>query len=106
MVDDTYYFIPCKSQDEAQLLLELVSSASAKQFLNSLVFQDSKRPVTAEVLKRLSFAELARELGRLEELNQLLHSDSASEGSTNQMSLLMESTPEYRTGRGQRLIRA
>ena len=100
MLDDTCYFIPCQSQDEGQLLLELVSSACAKEFLNSLIFQDSKRPVTAEVLKRLSLAELARELGRVDELKQLLHSASANEGRNNQMSLLMESSPEYGAGIG------
>ena len=60
MVDDTCYFIPCQSQEEAALLFELLASATAKEFLNSLVFPDSKRPITADVLRRLSFVELAR----------------------------------------------
>ena len=59
MVDDTCYFIPCQSQEEAGLLFELLASAAAKEFLNSLIFPDSKRPITADVLRRLSFVELA-----------------------------------------------
>lgn len=97
MVDDTCYFIPCQSREEAELLLEMLSSASGKEFLNSLVFPDSKRPITAEVLRRLSFVELARELGKLDELQHLVHSNSETGGRKGQMSLLMESKQEYRT---------
>ncbi len=98
MVDDTCYFIPCQSQEEAEFLFEILASAAAKEFLNSLVFPDSKRPITADILRRLSFVELARELGRLDELQRLVQPDSAAEGRKNQMSLLMESTHKYRTG--------
>lgn len=98
MVDDTCYLISCQSQEEAELLFELLTSEPAKEFLNSLVFPDSKRPITADVLRRLSFVELARELGKLDELQQLVHSDSATEEIKTQMSLLMESTRKYRTG--------
>jgi hypothetical protein len=99
MVDDTCYFIPCQSQEEAELLFQLLASAAAKEFLNSLVFPDSKRPITADVLRRLSFVGLARELGKLDELHKLGHSDSATEGRKTQMSLLMEPTHKYRTSR-------
>lgn len=89
MVDDTCYFIPCQSQGEAELLSEMLASPAAKEFLNSLVFPDSKRPITADVLRRLSFVELARELGKLDELQELVQSDSATEGRKSQMSLLI-----------------
>ena len=98
MVDDTCYFIPCQSQEEAELLFELLDSTAAKEFLNSLVFSDSKRPITADVLRRLSFVELARELGKLNELQQLIH-DSTTDESKVQMSLLMEPRHKYRTKR-------
>ena len=98
MVDDTCYFIPCQSQEEAEFLFDLLDSAAAKEFLNALIFQDSKRPITADILRRLSFVELARELGRLDELQQLLHSEAETERKESQMSLLMESPHRYRTG--------
>ncbi|MCA9076663.1 MAG: hypothetical protein KDA93_16685 [Planctomycetaceae bacterium] len=71
MVDDTCYFVPCRSQAEAKLLLHLLSSEASAEFFQSLVFPDSKRPMTIDLLRRLSFVELARELGRLEELQAL-----------------------------------
>lgn len=89
MVDDTCYFIPCRSKEEADLLFELLSSVEAKAFLKSLVFADSKRPITIDVLRRVSFVELARNLGKLDELKNFVYSSSASEETDTQMSLLM-----------------
>jgi hypothetical protein len=63
MVDDTCYSIPCKSKEEAEFLIELLESAPAQEFLQSLIFTDSKRPITIDVLRRLSLVELARKLG-------------------------------------------
>jgi hypothetical protein len=71
MVDDTCYFIPCQSQEEAELLFEMLESAPAKAFLNSLIFRDSKRPITADVLRKLSIVELARMLGKLSVLERV-----------------------------------
>ena len=51
MVDDTCYSIPCWSKKEAELLYVLLSSSRAGEFLNSLVFTDSKRPITIDVLR-------------------------------------------------------
>ncbi len=95
MVDDTCYSIPCQSQKEAELILDLISSITAKAFLNSLIFSDSKRPITIDVLRRLSIVELARNLGRLDELQHVSRNDIQQEAA--QMSLLMESKQEYRT---------
>jgi hypothetical protein len=72
MVDDTCYSIPCKSRKEAEFLIELLETAPAQEFLQSLIFIDSKRPITIDVLRRLSLVELARKLGRLEELQQFV----------------------------------
>jgi hypothetical protein len=96
MVDDTCYFITCKSKTEAEFLHGLLASKVANEFLKSLIFLDSKRPITADVLKRISFVELARELGRLEKLRQVLRTESVTEEDTPQLSLLMESKQEYR----------
>jgi hypothetical protein len=92
MVDDTCYFIPCHSKKEAELLCALLSSKEARAFLKSLVFTDSKRPITIDLLRRISFVELARIHGKLDELKQC----GESENSGTQMSLLMEPKEEYR----------
>jgi hypothetical protein len=97
LVDDTCYSIPCRTKAEAELVIELLSSECATKFLNSLIFVDSKRPITIDVLRRLSFVELARNLGRLDELQQFVHSVSAEHNIKAQMTLLMEEKRKYRT---------
>jgi len=72
LVDDTCNFIPCYSDDEANLLLELLNSLEAKDFFNSVIFWDSKRPVTTELLNRLSLSKLAVTLKKESEYNKYL----------------------------------
>jgi hypothetical protein len=90
MVDDTCYSIPCQSKDEAELLLELLSSDIASEFLSSLIFFDSKRPITIDVLSRLSINELARELGRLDELQEFTQALSASTSGQTQLCFMTQ----------------
>jgi hypothetical protein len=94
MVDDTCYLIPCYSKEEAELILEILSSAPVTGFLNSLVFTDSKRPITVDVLKRLSLMEAARVLGRKKQLEAVMCGSPSFEGEEKQMSLLMEKVVE------------
>lgn len=53
MVDDTCYFLPCESEEKANLIFELLKSDQAKLFLSSIIFWDSKRPVSVDILQRL-----------------------------------------------------
>ena len=96
MVDDTCYSIPCQSEEEARFSYELLSSRPALEFLRSLVFMDSKRPVTIDVLRRISFFELAREMGRQHELESHVHAARVHGEPERQMSLLMEPKQKYR----------
>jgi len=61
--DDTCYFMACRSQEEAECLAQLLNSRPAREFYNSLVFWDAKRPVTIEILRQLNLAAVARQLG-------------------------------------------
>ena len=63
MFDDTVYFLPCRSQDEANFIYSLVQSKPYSQLLHSMIFAAEKRPVTAEVLRRISLERVAHELG-------------------------------------------
>lgn len=63
--DDTVYFLPCKSKEEAEFLAELLNSAPAQEFFRSMVFWTDKRPITIDLLKRLSIAKLAAEHGMI-----------------------------------------
>jgi len=95
MVDDTCYFLPCRSQGEAQLLYELLSSDVAVEFLQSLIFTDAKRPITADILRRLALVELARAVGRLDELEQMLQTAPIQTRTAAQMALLLEPKQAY-----------
>ena len=53
MLDDTSYFVACRSQQEAEYLVSLLNSEPAREFFESLVFWDAKRPITIEVLQQL-----------------------------------------------------
>ena len=97
MVDDTCYSIPCRSKEEAELLYVLLSCSQAIDFLSSLIFVNSKRPITIDVLRRLSIVELARDLNKLKELEQFVKLDFISEKIETQVLLLMESEHKYRT---------
>lgn len=88
MVDDTCYSIPCQCKDEATLLSEMLSSQPALEFLRSLVFMDSKRPITVDVLRRISLLEVARELGRVDELKSFAQAACVAEGAGTQMLLI------------------
>jgi hypothetical protein len=72
IVDDTCYLIPCNTQAEAHLLVDLLNSDIAREFLNSLIFWDAKRPITVDILRRLNVLVLADELGKGEELRTFL----------------------------------
>ena len=99
MVDDTCNFIGCRSRDEAELLCNLLCTTEARAFLNSLVFTDSKRPVTIDVLRRLSFVELARAHGKLDELQLFAKGAKAEKAQQSQLMLVMEPKKTYRTRR-------
>ena len=60
--DDTIYFLPCQSEAEADFIQILVRSRPFVELLGALVFNDEKRPITAELLKRVSLERVAERL--------------------------------------------
>lgn len=70
MLDDTCYFIPCQTEDEALTLCEILNSDTAREFYSAFVFWDAKRPVTSGILNRLNILALARVLGLSPELEK------------------------------------
>lgn len=68
--DDTVYFLPCQTKEEADFLAELLNSYPAQEFYNSMIFWSDKRPITSEILKRLSIAKLAKSLGLISRYNR------------------------------------
>ncbi|MBN1487394.1 MAG: SAM-dependent DNA methyltransferase [Anaerolineae bacterium] len=76
VLDDTCYFIPCQSRDEALFISELLNSEIAQQFFEAFIFWDAKRPITIEILKKLDLVALAREFGKEEEMLDFIYSNS------------------------------
>ncbi len=72
MLDDTCYFIPCNSKEEAEYWTRLLNSSEMKKFLSSIVFIDSKRAITVDILKRMDMGSLSRKLGSFEIGNRYL----------------------------------
>ena len=69
--DDTCYFYPCRDQAEAELVAELLQSRPAMELLDALVFDDAKRPVTAEILGSINLSAVAAQVGRLDEFESV-----------------------------------
>ena len=100
MVDDTCYSIPCKCEREALLLRDLLNAQPAQRFLRSLVFQDSKRPITVDVLRRLSCINVAKRMNRIDELRAFTLSGSAPpDDGHQQLNSAIEQERHYQTRR-------
>ncbi len=63
VLDDTCYFLPCNSKQEAEFFADLLNSETARRFISALVFADAKRPVTVDILKRVDLKKLAERAG-------------------------------------------
>jgi methylase of polypeptide subunit release factors len=74
MLDDTCYFAPCQNASQAALLCALMNDSTTSAFLSTLIFIDSKRPVTKRLLQRLNLGALLARCDR-----RLLLSEAAVE---------------------------
>jgi len=72
VLDDTCYFIACRTKKEAFFIAELLNSDIAKDFFSAFIFWDEKRPITVNILKKLDLLTLARKLGKEENLKEFL----------------------------------
>ncbi|MCC6321174.1 MAG: SAM-dependent DNA methyltransferase [Phycisphaerales bacterium] len=72
VLDDTGYFVPCRSQEEAELVADLLNSDAAREFYSAFAFWDAKRPITVELLRRLDLRRVAAALGKSAALEQVL----------------------------------
>jgi hypothetical protein len=63
---DTVNFLSFETEAEAKFIFGLVTSNPSLEFLESIIFWDEKRPITIDILRRLSLKDVAKELGVLE----------------------------------------
>ncbi len=64
--DDTVNFLSFDTEDEAKFVFHLITSSPSLEFIESMIFWDEKRPITSQILRRLSLKNVASELGELE----------------------------------------
>ena len=67
LLDDTCYFLPCETEAQCDLAIDLLASAPAIDFLSALAFRDAKRPITAKLLNSLDLVALAKQIGTPED---------------------------------------
>jgi hypothetical protein len=79
ILDDTSYFIACRTENEAVYLTSLLNSSAASEFYQSFIFWDSKRPITADLLRRLNLLALAKESGSEATLKDYMTRDFGSD---------------------------
>ena len=60
--DDTCNFLPCDSQQEAELIGTILNSTIVREYLTSRIFWDEKRPITLTILSSLNLLAAAKEL--------------------------------------------
>ena len=71
VLDGTINFLPCTCEAEADFLAGILTSEPATEFFYSMVSWDEKRPITVELLRRLSLRKLSAELGMAKNMNSL-----------------------------------
>ena len=57
MVDDTCNYVSCGSLEKANEIYSLLTDEKANEFFNSVIFWDSKRPITTEILNSFDFGK-------------------------------------------------
>ncbi|QTA91360.1 hypothetical protein [Desulfonema magnum] len=75
VLDDTCYMMSFKSKKKAEFVYRLLSSKIAGEFIDSIVFKDSKRPITVALLNRINLKHLAKHLGLIEKYNLLFENN-------------------------------
>jgi hypothetical protein len=88
--DDTCYYLAFADQAEARLVADVLSSAPCRGFVEALMFPDSKRPITVELLQRLNLSAIAEEAGLASRWRRLQRVDYSKQAEESQMELVME----------------
>ncbi len=58
LFDDTSYFLPCDTRNEAAIIAAVLGSEPTRRLLKSLLFVDAKRVITKKLLQRLDLHAL------------------------------------------------
>ena len=88
--DDTCYFLSFADEKEARLVADILNSPHCLEFMESLMFRDSKRPVTVELLQRLNLGAIAQDAGLAAQWQPIQRVAYGSLKQTPQLELVME----------------
>jgi len=88
--DDACYYLPFEREGDARLVADILNSLLCQRFLASLVFIDSKRPFTVDLLQRLNLGVIADEAGLGARWNQLQRSNYTIAADIPQIEFVME----------------
>ncbi len=58
LLDDTGYFLPCRTAEQAATLAAVLNGPESLDLLRGLTFRDAKRPITKKLLRRLDLPAL------------------------------------------------
>jgi hypothetical protein len=64
MLDDTSYFVPCQTPEQAALVAAILDEDAARGLLGCLTFPGAKRPITKALLQRLDLGTIAERADR------------------------------------------
>ena len=78
VLDDTCYFLSCRTREEARLIASLLNSSSVREFYSAFIFWDAKRPITIDILRRLDLRKTAAVLGQSAEFDRLAQASQHS----------------------------
>ncbi|MFZ2640450.1 MAG: SAM-dependent methyltransferase [Verrucomicrobiia bacterium] len=90
MFDDTCNYLPFSNEEEAQAVADILNSKPCLQFLQSLIFPGTKRPVTIELLQRLNLSAIAEETDRAAAWRASRRIAYPEAGQTAQLQMVME----------------
>lgn len=79
VLDDTCYMLGVDSEAEADLILTILESDIAKSFINSLIFEDNKRIITASILNRMNLRCIALRLELSEDFDHFFVKDNSKQ---------------------------
>ncbi len=63
LLDDTCYFIPCSSPEQAAMLVSIFNHSLCLNLIQSFFFSDAKRPITKKLLQRINVHALLNKIG-------------------------------------------
>lgn len=63
MLDDTCYFLPFDNRDEAFLVYKCLTNSISREFYESIIFWDEKRPVKKSILDLLDIEKVSMKIG-------------------------------------------